>query len=93
MKEETEAWRVSTHREGEPSEMQGTGVVDEIVVGDWFHLECMDDGVWWIRLGDARLRVSRDKDSTVIVDVERGAYGEVLGTTGVYEPPGLKDDS
>ncbi len=30
------------------------GVLDEIIVGDWFHLELMDEkiGHYWLRLGD-----------------------------------------
>ena len=74
------SWRVVAMREGTPLELQHDGSFDELVVGEWLHVENMDDGSWWMRVGDARLMIAV-VNGEVTVDVERGAYGEVRGTT------------
>ena len=40
---------------------------DEVVVGCWLHLERMDTGGWWLRLGDqeADIRVTANGKATV----------------------------
>jgi hypothetical protein len=62
-------------------ELENQGDFDEFVLGDWFHVENMDDDVWWLRIGDARVLVTLSKDQPPTVDVERGFYGEPRGTT------------
>jgi hypothetical protein len=87
------------------------GSFDEIVVGNWLHVECMgtddeEDGElnYWVRIGDARILVSAipfgkpatgsEPSSSVlarpVVNVERGAYGDPLGSTDCPEVEALK---
>lgn len=54
---------------------------DELVVDQWFHLEWMAGDRWWARIGDARISVAIDERGKPTVDVERGFYGDVRGTT------------
>ena len=37
-------------------------IFDELVIDEWFHLEQMDDDLWWMRVGDhvLHVRVGRD---------------------------------
>jgi hypothetical protein len=67
-------WRVLAHREGVSVEIENQGTFDELVVDDWLHVEQMDENVWWLRVGDARLMVTLDASGQPFVDVERGFY-------------------
>lgn len=33
-------------------EMKNVGILDELVIDNWFHIEQMDDNTWWMRIGD-----------------------------------------
>ncbi len=71
------------------------GGFDELVVGDWLHIECMGchnelpDGSddpngamsWWARIGDAWIWISVPHEGEPTVSIDRGQYGDVLGTT------------
>lgn len=86
MSEETRAtvgarWRVLAHEASGPVELENRGVLDELVVDDWLHLEQMSESTYWMRLGDARLLVEVRPDGSVRVDVERGEYAPPVGTT------------
>ena len=39
-----------------------------------------------MRLGDARLQVTVAEDGAVTLDVQRGFYGDVVGTTETFPP-------
>ena len=47
---------------------EGRDGFDELVVGDWLHLERMDRRVWWIRIGDfeADIVIARDGSCRVV---------------------------
>lgn len=47
---------------------------DELVVGDWLHIEQLDSRVWWMRVGDARIDVTIPAEGPVEVRVMRGEY-------------------
>lgn len=51
---------------------------DELVVGQFFHMEQMDSGVWWMNIGGVTVWVKADRDGRPLsVDVfEPGAYAE-----------------
>ena len=73
---------------GEPvdrHEVQGV-TVDEVIVDDWLHLEHMDIDQYWMRLGDARILIRLTANGP-IVDVERGTYADVQGSSTVYQKP------
>ena len=80
-------WRLLAHEEEGPVEITNRGLFDELVVDSWFHMEKMDSHRWWLRLGDADVRVEIGATGDVRVDIERGAYAEVSGTTSTFEPP------
>ena len=43
---------------------------DELVVGQWLHVEQMDSGVWWMNVGGVTLWVRADRDGRPLrVDV------------------------
>lgn len=74
-------WCVRAFDEGGPIEIPVRGVFDELVVGEWLHLEWMDERAWWMRLGDMRVSVSVNAPDDVRVDVERGHHATVNGKT------------
>lgn len=55
---------------------ENVGEFDELVIGEWFHIEKMDNDKWWIRIGDARIDVRVRGGERVDVWVERGEYGD-----------------
>jgi hypothetical protein len=55
---------------------EGNTVFDELVIDNWFHLEQMDDGVYWMRLGDARIDIVVDEEGKADLKIDRGAYGK-----------------
>jgi hypothetical protein len=75
-----ERWRVLAHESTGEVQLENRGVFDELVVDDWLHVEKMDEGAWWLRVGDARLNV-RIVNGVTEVDVERGVYSEPRGAT------------
>lgn len=40
---------------------------DEIVVGDWLHLERMHTGLWWLRLGDREADIQVNSKGKIAV--------------------------
>lgn len=72
-------WRLLAHLEGASIQVENQGTFDELVVDDWLHIEQMDDSVWWLRVGDARLMVTLAVDGQPSVRVERGFYGAPKG--------------
>ncbi|GLH78084.1 hypothetical protein SSBR45G_29920 [Bradyrhizobium sp. SSBR45G] len=85
-------WRVRAVRDdGRSIELQNHGIFDELVVDDWLHLEQMDDNAWWLQVGDVRIWVSVKAGEPPIVDVERGAYGDVRGETRTWDAEAFKD--
>jgi hypothetical protein len=79
------AWRVLAHRDGDHVALENEGVFDELVVDDWLHIEQMDDNIWWLRLGDARILVTLQTDGPPTLDVERGVYAPPKGMTTARE--------
>ena len=81
------SWRVLA-RDGDASvELENRGVIDELVVDDWLHLEQMHSHQWWMRVGDARVWINVEGSNKVRVDIERGFYQEISGeTTAVTDP-------
>lgn len=76
-------WRIlANQRDGSRVDLQSDGesVFDELVIDGFLHIEQMDTGFWWARIGDARLEIVVEKGD-VTVNVERGAYGERRGGT------------
>jgi hypothetical protein len=78
------AWRVLAHDGARTVEVQNQGTFDELVVDDWLHVEQMDDEVWWLRIGDARVMVTLGP-AEPSVDVERGFYSAVSGSTKIRD--------
>ncbi len=68
------------------------GSFDELVVGNWLHIECMgdweDDGglCWWARIGNACVNVSEITEHTVVLNVDLGFYGEQRGEITGRDP-------
>ena len=78
-------WRVLAHRGGDRVEVENEGILDELVVDDWIHLEQMDDDVWWLRIGDARVVITVTPGEQPTVDVCRAFYAPQKGTSAVHE--------
>jgi hypothetical protein len=76
---------VLAHRGDANIELENQGVFDELVLDDWLHVEQMDDAVWWLRVGDARLIVTLREGASPILDVERGFYAVSNGATKTRE--------
>lgn len=58
----------------------GGAPLTELRLEHWLKLKPMDDGLWWLRVGDARVMV-RLNGQHAVVDIIRGFYGPVEGTT------------
>lgn len=56
-------------------------VLDEVVLDHWLHIEKLDTNVYWLRLGDAYVTVRLRRGQAPEVNIERGVYGGVHGTT------------
>jgi len=80
-------WRLKAYRGEELREFEEDGSVDEIVVDHWLHIEKMDDGLWWMRLGDARIMVSVAAGGQAVVDVCRAVFAPQSGTSSVHRDP------
>lgn len=61
-------------RETHDLSSDGATWFDELVVGDWLHIEWMSGRRWWMRLGDASINVTIPKDRDPIVQIERFVY-------------------
>ena len=79
-------WSIRANGDDGTMELSHQGQVDEISIGSWFHLEQMDRLVVWMRVGDARVTVELRPASRPVVDIDRGARGEMRGTTSVGAP-------
>jgi hypothetical protein len=78
-------WRILAHEKGDTVEVANRGKLDEVVVDEWFHLEEMDQNQWWMRLGDIRATITKTENGKVRVDIERGSYDEVHGSTEISQ--------
>ena len=78
-------WRVVARKDGGVLEWGTQGVFDEICVDHWLHVEQIDERLWVMQVGDARISVNIKEDGQVTVDVERGFYSEVQGSTSEFK--------
>jgi hypothetical protein len=78
-------WRILAHVSDGKIEITNQGELDEVVIGQWFHLERLDDNEWWLRVGDARILVSIGKQGEADVDIERGFYSDFQGRDNTDE--------
>lgn len=47
---------------------------DELVIGDWLHLEQMDKRYYWLRVGDVDINVYIPPNGAPEVSIERGIH-------------------
>jgi hypothetical protein len=78
-------WKVRAFNDRECVTQAGEGAVDELVIDEWFHLEEMHPDRWWMRIGDARLTITRT-GRQIRLDIERGSYGPRNGETTEHHP-------
>lgn len=78
-------WRLFAQTKSGPVHFENQGALKELVVGDWLHVEHVEDHVWWMRVGDMRVTVVAPSNDSPLVDVERGFYARVEGDTKVIE--------
>ncbi len=71
------SWRLLAHLESGDLSIENQGIFDELVLEQWFHLERMQERLWWLRVGDARLFVELREDGSVVLKMERGFYGDI----------------
>ncbi|TAK27259.1 MAG: hypothetical protein EPO40_16680 [Myxococcaceae bacterium] len=74
-------WRLGFDEDGQRVEMQNRGTFDEIVVGEWLHVEEMRRGSYFVQLGGACFGVTIARDGRVTVMVQEGEieHGELVG--------------
>ena len=80
-------WRLEIERDGQKVEVQDEGRFDELVVDHWLHVENLSERSWWLRIGDVRIEARVDSGGDVTVNVVRGFYSPVTGTTEVHQVP------
>ncbi len=56
--------------------------LNELVMGDWLHIEQVDDDSWQMRIGDVKVMVNSSDTPQSSVDITRGFYAPINGTTG-----------
>lgn len=76
-------WRILAWTNTKKVELENQGVLDEVVIQPWFHLEQLDERQWWMRIGDARVFVTVGDKDDIRVDIERGFYEETTGETTI----------
>ena len=58
-------WRFNAPPMLKDVEGDGNSYCDELVIGDWFHLEHMNDNHWWMRIGnDLNINITINDDGT-----------------------------
>ena len=82
------SWRFNAPSNREKSsfrnvEGDGHSYVDELVIDDWFHLEMMDHGSWWLRIGNnLNINISIDIDGNSSISIDdynkRGEVAKML---------------
>jgi hypothetical protein len=77
-------WRMTTRTGAGKVEHTGEGTFDELTVDQWLHIEQLEERVWWMRVGDARVEVSIETDGSTTVDIQRGFYDDIQGRTTDY---------
>jgi hypothetical protein len=55
------------HHNQPVADLSGTVIFDELVVGDWLHVEQMDKRQWWMAVGGLRLGISIGRDGVARV--------------------------
>ncbi|NJL27616.1 MAG: hypothetical protein HC897_06810 [Thermoanaerobaculia bacterium] len=80
------SWRLLAHRASEEVSIENEGIFDELVLDNWLHLERMQDKLWWLRVGDARLMIELHDDGSVTLKVERGFYDVIGAPSGKVTP-------
>lgn len=60
------------------------GPIDEVAIGEWFHVEQQTENGWWMRVGDALVAVTLS-DGRVEVEIHRGEYASVDGGTWLQD--------
>lgn len=63
-----DSWRLGT----DTVKAEAPAGFDELVVGDWFHMEQMDTRFWWMRLGDVSWNIMIGRDGIVKVTWQEG---------------------
>lgn len=76
-------WRLFAQKDSGPVQLENQGALQELVVGQWLHVEQVAEREFWMRVGDMRVRVEVSRFGSAEVSVERGFYGTVLGDTDV----------
>ena len=79
----TESWRISIDAgvPDDPEEFIASKVelsndniwrsqFDELVIGNWFHLESMDDNLWYIRVGRHSGRITNNTEEGAVIHWE-----------------------
>lgn len=59
-------WRVLAHDDGKRVELRDRGVVDELVIDDWLHLEQLNARTWCLVIGSGSNRVMLDVTPTSV---------------------------
>ncbi len=80
-------WRVLAQGPGSKQFDHREPVVefDELVVGEWFHIERMDNRAWWMRVGGVTFWVNVPRTGKALVTITEG--DEHLESWHVATPP------
>ncbi len=81
-------WETVGEVDGEKVRRPGDGTFDELTVDGWLRIEQLEPGLYWLRVGDVRLTAEVGPNGAVTVNVQRGAYAPVRGTTTVHTARG-----
>jgi|GEM_PF-3556772 len=81
----TPSWRLRAYHGRKPIEIKNVGTIDEVVIAKWLHIEQLDKDRFHARIGDARIEIYCKDPEKVIVNIERGAFGPILGDTRMRE--------
>lgn len=84
-------WRFSAydaeHRRFDPSATTYHGYrFDELVVDDWFHIEQMNDRLWWMRVGEHNFWIHVPRDHRRPAQVHHDGLGDMALATSRRRP-------
>lgn len=67
-------WRIKFETKSGMEEIENLGLLDEVVIDEWLHIEQMEETQWWLRVGNAKIWVTLDPEGNATVSADLDFY-------------------
>lgn len=72
-------WRILANERGDASaDVRNAGVLDEVCLDRWLHLEQMSARQWWMGIGEAHVWITYGRRGKVEIRLTQGAINQTL---------------